>query len=529
MKNLSNFYKNIPLRFLSITLLLLILVIPVLAASSKNNKDTQPPTAPKSLTATSVTQNSVSLKWTASTDNKRVSSYLIYRNSNYLATAYGTTYTATGLAAGTNCSFYIVAKDSSGNLSSSSNVINITTTSSSVTTTTTAPTTTDTTTQQTTTTAPSTTTTKPSTTTTTTQPSTTQPSTNLNKLVIGYYASWAAYSGFTPLNIQASKLTTINYAFANIGSDLKIALGDPNIDVSNFNKLNQLKQTYPNLKTVISVGGWTWSGKFSDVALTESSRTIFADSCVAFIKQYGFNGVDLDWEYPVKGGLSTNTYRPEDKTNFTLLLKKLREKLDAQGVIDGKKYILSFAGGAGSTYTSNVELSNIRNYVDYANVMTYDLHGPWDTYTDFNSPLYNPTETSPQYKVSVDSAIKNWISKGFPASKIVMGVPFYGYKYSGVSNVNNGLYGTFSSSSSISYDSIVASYLSNSSYIKYTHSVAKVPWLFNGSIFITYDDEQSMAAKANYIIQNNLAGATIWELSQNKNGTLLNALYSNLR
>ena len=101
----------------------------------------------------------------------------------------------------------------------------------------------------------------------------------------------------------------------------------------------------------------------------------FAESCVAFIKQYGFDGVDIDWEYPVSGGLSTNIKRPEDKQNFTLLLQKLREKLDAQGTIDNRHYLLTIAGGAGNAYIKNIEPAAIQQYLDYATIMTYDLHG----------------------------------------------------------------------------------------------------------------------------------------------------------
>jgi chitinase len=139
------------------------------------------------------------------------------------------------------------------------------------------------------------------------------------KILVGYYAAWAAYSGFTPDRIDASKLTNINYAFANIGKDLKITMGDPDKDPSNFKLLNDLKKKNPELKTLISVGGWSWSGKFSDAALTEASRTAFAQSCVAFMKKYGFDGVDIDWEYPVSGGLAGNSNCSADKHNFTLL------------------------------------------------------------------------------------------------------------------------------------------------------------------------------------------------------------------
>lgn len=475
-------------KMICFLLLAALLLVPYgIQANAKKTVDTQPPTAPQNLIASSVSQTSISMKWSASTDNKGVAAYLIYKNNTYLTSVTGTSYAATALTAGTAYSFYVKAKDYTGNLSASSNILAVATLSSVP-----VP-------------VPS------------------------AKVVSGYYASWAAYSGYTPLNIPASQLTVVNYAFANIGTDLKIALGDPSIDPTNFTQLNELKKTYPTLKTLISIGGWEGSGRFSDAALTDASRTAFADSVVAFIKQYGFNGVDIDWEYPVSGGLSTNIKRPEDKTNFTLLLQKLREKLNAQQALDGKQYLLTIAGGAGSAYTANTELSKIGSIIDYANLMTYDIHGSWDTYTDLSAPLYTPTESTPQYKWSADASVKAWTAAGFPAAKIVLGVPFYGYIYSGVTNSNHGLYQTFTSAASIPYDKILSTYLPNTGFVKSIHPDALVPWLFNGSVFISYDDEGSLAAKANYIKQDNLAGAAVWELSQNRNGILLNALYTNLK
>jgi chitinase len=350
-----------------------------------------------------------------------------------------------------------------------------------------------------------------------------------DKKIVGYYASWAAYSGFTPDKLDATKLTHINYAFANIGSDLKIAMGYPDVDSSNFSKLNALKQINPNLKTLISIGGWSWSDKFSDVALTDASRSTFADSVVSFIVTYGFDGIDIDWEYPVGGGLSTNVSRPEDKQNFTLLLQKLREKLDARGVIDGRHYLVTFAGAGSSSYINNTELSILQQYVDYGNLMTYDIHGTWDKYTDFNAPLYNNSDVSPQYKWSVDSSVNTWLKAGFPAGKLVMGVPFYGYKYNSAVNANNGLYQTYSGGSAVTYASVAASYLNAPGYVRYYNSESMVPWLFNGSTFISYEDEQSIGAKAQYIKNKALGGAMIWELSQDPNKILLNALYNGLK
>ena len=348
------------------------------------------------------------------------------------------------------------------------------------------------------------------------------------KMVVGYYSSWSAYSGFTPDKIDASKLTHINYAFANIGNDLKIMLGDSQIDSSNFKMMNNLKNKNKDLKILISVGGWTWSDKFSDVALTENSRATFADSLVQFLISYNLDGVDLDWEYPVSGGLAKNSKRLDDKKNFTLLLKIIREKLNEQGNKDGKHYLLTFSGGTSKSYVNNIELNKIKEYVDFANVMTYDIHGNWDKYTDFNAPLYNFSSSSPHHKWSVDSTVNLWLNAGFPADKLVMGVPFYGYRYDNVANPNNGFLQSYSGGKSITYKEIVG-LLNSSNYTRHYHTEAKVPWAYNGSTFISYDDEESMGAKMQYIRNKGLGGAMIWELSQDNNEILLNSVYKGLR
>ncbi len=346
--------------------------------------------------------------------------------------------------------------------------------------------------------------------------------------IVGYYAGWSAHSGYTPDKIDANKLTHINYAFANIGPDLKIMLGDSSIDSSNFKKLNALKNTNKNLKILISVGGWTWSDKFSDVALTESSRVTFADSVVEFLVKYGIDGVDIDWEYPVAGGLSKNTKRATDKENFTLLLKTLRDKLDNQSAKDGKYYYLTFSGGTSKQYVDNVELKKLSQYVDFANIMTYDIHGDWDKFTDFNAPLYNFGSSSPHHKWSVDSAINLWIKAGFPANKINMGLPFYGYRYDNIQNANNGFLQSFIGAKSITYKEIVT-LINTNSFTRHFHSEAKVPWIYDGSTFISYDDEESIAIKTQYINSKGLGGAMIWELSHDPSGELLNTIFSNMR
>ncbi len=348
------------------------------------------------------------------------------------------------------------------------------------------------------------------------------------KIIAGYYASWAAYSDYTPSDIPAGNLTHILYAFANISSDYKIAIGDPEVDTTNFAELRTLKKNYPNVRTLISVGGWEWSGNFSNMASTAARRETFATSAVAFAVKYGFDGIDLDWEYPVSGGKSSNSARAADKTNFTALLKLLREKLNAQGKTDGKKYLLTIAGGATTSYTKNVQMKSVAQYLDFSVLMAYDMHTNWDKYTDHNAPLYTSSDWSPQAKWSADQAVKAWTSAGFPKSKLVLGVPFYGHLYSNVKDGNTGLYRTYSGYKTVSYDQVASQYLTDKAYVRRYGTAGRTPWLFDGSTFITYEDAQSLKEKAGYVTNQGLGGVGIWELSQNANGTLLKTLRNNL-
>lgn len=346
------------------------------------------------------------------------------------------------------------------------------------------------------------------------------------KIVAGYYSSWSAYSGYTPDKINASKIDVIHYAFAGIGSDYRITAGDTAVDYANFTKLNAIKKNRPHLKTLISVGGWGNSSRFSAMAMTDYNRNIFAKSCVNFIKQYGFDGADIDWEYPVSGGCAG---RPEDKVNFTLLMKKLREELNAQALLDGRYYYLTFAGGASNSFIGNVQTDQLANYVDYAVDMTYDLHGPWDSRADLNAPLYTPTESSPQYKISADSSLKLWLNAGFPADKLVMGIPFYGYVYDGAGSENGGLYQNFTSAQAAGYDRIASSYLNNPTFTKFFHPVGQVPYLYGSGKFISYDDPDSIAKKARYAAQKGLRGISAWELGYDKASALLTSAYDNFK
>ena len=236
--------------------------------------------------------------------------------------------------------------------------------------------------------------------------------------VVGYYAGWAAYQGFTPDQIPAEHLTQINYAFARIDPDtLTIALENEAHDKKNLAALRKLRQQHPHLKLLISVGGWSDSKYFSDAAATAARRERFAASCVDFVVEQGLDGVDLDWEYPVSGGAAGTIHRPADKQNFTKLLQELRTQLDRQGRRDGKDYSLTIAGAAGSWYLNQIEAVKVADIVDHIFLMGYDLHGPWDTYADFNAPLYTPSGASPQRKAAVRRQRAGLSGQGHPGGE----------------------------------------------------------------------------------------------------------------
>ncbi len=369
------------------------------------------------------------------------------------------------------------------------------------------------------------------------------------KRIIGYYTAWSVYGrNYHVPDIPADKLTHINYAFANISADGECVLGDPYADIDkfyegdswdpgvlrgSFNQLIKLKQQHPNLRTLISVGGWTWSGRFSDVALDTTSRERFASSCVAFMQQYGFDGIDIDWEYPVGGGLAGNTTRPEDKHNYTLLLGELRSRLAALSATTGEDYLLTIAAPAGPGIMANLEIADLAGVVDWINVMTYDFHGSWSPFTNFNAPLYasstDPsTDPDVRERLNASSATQAYVEAGAPSNKVVLGVPFYGRGWAGVADQNHGLYQSFSSlpvgtweAGVFDYADLEVNYLPT--YQRYVHAEAQVPWLYSpqAGVMISYDDPESLTRKAQYVLQHGLGGVMFWELSADTSDSAL--------
>jgi chitinase len=302
--------------------------------------------------------------------------------------------------------------------------------------------------------------------------------------------------------------------------------------------LLKLKQKHPQLKTLVSVGGWTLSGQFSDVALSDESRVKFARSCVAFMKKYGFDGVDIDWEFPGGGGLAGNKSRKEDYANFTLLLAEMRRQFDAAGKSgeknDARHYLLTIAAPAGPEKIAALQVAKMAASLDWFNVMCYDFHGGWDKTANFNAPLYDvrggPAGTYAR-KLNADWAMKAYLAAGAPSEKLVLGVPFYGRGWKGVPAVNDGLFQTAAGEAGVfDYHLIASKYLGK--YPRHWNDEAKVPWLYDPTsrTMISYDDPQSLKLKAAYVREQKLGGVMIWELGgDDAKGSLMRAIGDGLK
>jgi chitinase len=363
--------------------------------------------------------------------------------------------------------------------------------------------------------------------------------------VVGYFASWGVKSKGTRIaDLPAKDLTHIYYAFAKIGTDGRVVLSDPCTDIGacdstpplnpggNFAEFARLKARNPRLKLTISIGGWTDSGKFSDAALTDSTRRLFTRSALdLFIRGRPalFDGIDIDWEFPVAGGLEGNVERPADKRNFTLLLAELRRELDAQGAKDHRHYELTIAASARPDEIANVEISRIEPLLDFINVMTYDYHsGPGRT--NFNAPLY-AAKGDPTPWFNVDVTMRAFLDAHVPAAKLLVGIPFYGHGYGSVPNVNAGLFqeGTGKPSEWKQGDgdwrTLSQTRLKNPRYVRHWEPSARVPWLYDSTTgtWVSYDDPQSVGEKVRYVRERKLGGVVIWELGGD-DGSLMQAI-----
>lgn len=404
---------------------------------------------------------------------------------------------------------------------------------------------------------------------------------------VGYFTQWGIYArNYQVKNVQTSgtagKLTHLNYAFANIGADGKCfeanvaGEGDAWADyqhpvdaatsvdgtadtaeqplAGNFNQLRELKAKNPKLKVLISIGGWGWSTHFSDAARTAASRKALVSSCLdIFIKgdlplldgKGGpgsaaglFDGIDIDWEWPGSSGDADTVYRPEDKKNFTALAAEFRKQLDDYGRHTTHRHydLTAFLPAAPAKIDAGFEVKKIFKYLDFGTVQGYDFHGPYETGTNQQSALRAPRDSPVPNDFSDTQAIGDWLHRGAPACRLVLGVPFYGQGWTGVPD--GGTAGLFQPSTGPApatwqagnedYHALKA-LAASGTYTVHRDTRNGFAWLYDGTNFWTYDDPQVLAAKTAYIRDAHLGGAMAWSLDgDTADGELISALHRGL-
>jgi chitinase len=331
-------------------------------------------------------------------------------------------------------------------------------------------------------------------------------------VIIAYYMG----DGTDIANYKTNQLTHIIFSFLHLKGN-KLAVDNSNDSLA-ITRLVALKKTNLNLKIIISLGGWGGCKTCSEVFNTETGRKEFSLSVLQLFKDYNVDGLDLDWEYPGIESLPGHKFLPEDRENFTWLIKTLRSTV-------GPYYELSFAAGGFQDYLStSIEWEKVMPLVNYVNMMTYDLVNGSSKRTGHLTPLYSTTEQSE----STDHAVMYLDSIGVPMQKVVIGLAFYARTFSGVQPVSNGLYQKGKFSEYINYKDFDNKLSAESGYQQYWDHKAKAPYAYNPATktFATFDNLRSVYEKTKYAKARNLGGVMFWELSSDKeSGGLLDMIF----
>ncbi|MFC5652335.1 glycoside hydrolase family 18 protein [Paenibacillus solisilvae] len=318
-----------------------------------------------------------------------------------------------------------------------------------------------------------------------------------------------------------SKLTHLNVAFGHVKND-EIVTGH----IRHLDVLTRIRNSHPHLTILLSVGGWS-AGGFSEAASTEAGRDRMAASAVRALEELPIHGIDLDWEYPSYGEAGIG-YSADDKTTFTLLLRTMREALDRKGSADGFRYLLTIAAGADQYYVDGTEMDQVQQYLDFIQLMTYDMRGGFQILTGHHSNLY--TSPGDLFRISADASVRLFERAGVPRSKIVLGAAFYSRLWQQVPDRDSGLHQMAGTTGGYGpdYGELVESYIGKNGFVRRWDDAAKAPYLFNGSTFISYDDEESIACKCDYVREQGLAGIMFWEYSLDPTGRLIDAMARSL-
>jgi len=353
--------------------------------------------------------------------------------------------------------------------------------------------------------------------------------------IVGYYFG-KGRPGYQLSDVPAQKLTHLIYSLAKPTVQGDCELSHPDIDIPNLMTLKTLKTQNPQLSVLLSLGGWSGSRYFSDVAATPSARKRFSLSCLKIVTKYQLDGLDVDWEYPVTGGKPDDHKRKSDKENYVLLLQQLRRDMDEYS--HGRHLLLTVASTCYHSHLIDLSLKQMADVLDWFNLMGYDFNEMQPGVTSHHSGLF-AWQTNTKLKAdavkyaNTDAAVQWYLGQGVPTEKIVLGLPFYGQVWSEVPDRCNGLYEPFKGrpgeEGTLSYREIRETFLP--SYDRYWDDQAKVPWLYNrtSKIMISYEDPESISVKVRYAIEKGLGGIMFWDLGQDdRKSTLLNTINQQL-
>jgi len=326
--------------------------------------------------------------------------------------------------------------------------------------------------------------------------------------VIGYYAGRnSAIDSFA-----TEKLTHIIFSFCHLKGN-RLSVNNAN-DSAIIRHLVSLKGKNPRLKVILSLGGWGGCKTCPLVFATKKGRKEFTRSVKELTDYFHTDGIDLDWEYPALSNVPGYPFGPEDRDHFTLLIKRLRRKLDGPTEI-------SFAAGGFTKYLArSIDWKKVTPRVNYINLMTYDLVSGYDTVSGHHTPLYS----TPQQTESTDHAVRYLDSIGVPRAKLAIGVAFYARIFENVDSINNGLYRPCRFKRGVPYHDQAAVLSPANGFVYHWDPVAQAPYMYNASqrLFVSFDDTTSIRKKSRYALDQHLGGIMFWQLAEDSftNGLL---------
>ncbi|CEP10788.1 hypothetical protein [Parasitella parasitica] len=383
-----------------------------------------------------------------------------------------------------------------------------------------------------------------------------------NSTVVGYFPNWL-YDRYDISNIDFKSYTHIHYAFAVMlkKNGLVPTWTDTNAPPIQLPKLVKAAHA-ANTKVLISVGGWTGSQTFSNMAKTAARRKAFIDWNIEQIKNFKTDGVDIDWEYPGRQGEGCNAFDSKnDVKNFLVLLKEMRQALDKEFKTHKELTIAGYVQGFQAESGGSKELTaDIGEVLDRVNIMAYDINGAWALQTGPNAPL-----NAANNGMSFNSGIDFWLSQGVPASKLTAGLAFYGRSSTALEDMTkthsivqkqkagdppqgdsddapwpspychlapSGVSGNWKFRNLIKDGVLTTPFTAAKPWVRTWDKESATPWLFKpgNNTFISYDDPHSIGLKVKSAMKKGISGVMVWEISQDsENGDLMKAIQKNLK